>query len=272
VSGATVFRLLGPVTVSQDGREVTLDGMKQRTMLAALLMARGRLVFDSQIIWLLWGHAVPKTVDAQVYTYASRIRKRLGADRDLVRQGPGYLLRGTGHVLDVAEFARLAGRGHAALREGRCGEAADLLRTALTWWRGPALADVTQRLRDAEADELDEARMAVLEDRIEAELGLGDHAPLVSELSGLVRRHPLRERLRAHLMTALYGCGRRGDALAVYAEGRRILVEELGVDPGPQLAATHQAVLRGEPVCAAPAIDSFSSRSLTSMAATASRA
>jgi DNA-binding SARP family transcriptional activator len=244
------FRVLGPVTVGTADGAVGLDGSKQRTMLAALLLARERLVPDGRLISLLWGAEPPATVDAQLYTYVSRIRKRLGAELDLVRQRPGYLLRTGEHRVDVAEFERLAGLGHAALRAGRHAEAAGQLRTALAWWRGDALVDVTEELRGAEAPQLEEARMAVLEDRIDAELALGHHVPLVAELSGLVTNHPLRERLRAQLMTALYRSGRQASALAVYATGRRILSDELGLDPGPGLATTHQAILRGDLVAA----------------------
>lgn len=242
------FRLLGPVTVVAAGRERALRGTKQRTLLAALLLARGALVLDSQLIGVLWGEAPPATVGAQLYTHASRIRGRLGAGLGLVRQSTGYRLRPAAHRCDAVEFARLAGEGHDALRAGRHAAAAQRLREALAWWRGPALADVTDLLRDAEVAALDEARTAALEGRIEAELALGEHLRLVPELSGLVRRHPLRERLRVLLMTALHRSGRRAAALECFAEGRRILGEELGVDPGESLLAAHRAVLRDDPL------------------------
>ncbi|RSM59781.1 regulator protein [Actinoplanes sp. ATCC 53533] len=240
------FQLLGPVTVVAAGRERALSGTKQRTLLAALLLARGALVLDSQLIGVLWGDQAPATVGAQLYTHASRIRGRLGAGLGLVRQSTGYRLRPVEHRCDAVEFARLAAEGHDALRAGRYAAAATRLRDALGWWRGPALADVTDLLRDAEVAALDEARMAALEGRIEAELALGEHLRLVPELSGLVRREPLRERLRVLLMTAFYRSGRRAAALECFAEGRRTLGEELGVDPGEALLAAQRAVLRGD--------------------------
>lgn len=239
------FSLLGPVRVTARGQEISIPGRKERTMLAALLLAGGRVVSDDRLRAVLWGRRPPATVSAQLYTYASRLRTRLGPAAELRREGDSYRL-GVGHGrLDAAEFDRLARAGHDALRHGRPERAAPLLRSALGLWRGAALDGVTQHLRDAELPQLDEARTAALESRIEAELALGEHHALVAELTGLVARYPLRERLRAQWMTALYRCERQAEALAVYDDGRRMLVEELGVDPGPVLTATHHAVLQG---------------------------
>jgi DNA-binding SARP family transcriptional activator len=242
------FGILGPTwAVTGDGRPVELDGTKQRTLLAALLLARGRVLADSRLMALLWGGDPPVTVRAQLYTYVSRLRARLAPQVRIVRRPPGYLLdTGTGR-LDADEFARLARLGHADLTAGRYAPAARRLRAALDLWRGLALADTTEFLREAAAPELDETRMAALEGRIEADLALGAHARLVPELTGLVAAHPLRERLRAQLVVALHRSQRRGDALVTYHEGRRILADEMGIVPGPALAGALRRVLRGEP-------------------------
>jgi DNA-binding SARP family transcriptional activator len=239
------FGILGPLRVRHQGREIPIPGRKQRALLAALLLARGEVLSDERLTALLWGQRPPATVSAQLYTYVSRLRQRLGPAVELVREPAGYRLGTRGAVFDAAEFHRLSRAGHTALREGRPDRAARLLRAALDLWRGPALGGVTDFLRDAETPQLDEARMAALESRLEAELALGEHRQLVAELTGLVTRFPLRERLRAQWMTALYRCERQAEALAVYHEGRRLLAEELGVDPGAVLTATLHAVLDG---------------------------
>jgi DNA-binding SARP family transcriptional activator len=180
-----------------------------------------------------------------LYTYVSRLRSRLGTAVRFDRLNHGYRLRIVDGSLDVDEFTRLSAAGHAELRAGRPETGARALRAALSLWRGPGLDGVTSHLRDAELPQLDEARMAALESRIDAELALGEHRRLVPELTGLVSRYPLQERLRAQWMTALYRCERRADALAAYRAGRELLTSEIGVEPGPLLSATHRAVLDG---------------------------
>ncbi|MCJ0871774.1 AfsR/SARP family transcriptional regulator [Streptomyces sp. AP-93] len=223
-----------------------MSGTKVQTVLAALLLARGRVVSDSRLIALLWGWDPPATMHAQIYTYVSRLRKLLGPDVELVRRQPGYLLDLGGARVDAVEFERLGRTGREALRDGRHEQAADLLRDALELWQGPALANVTTHLAEAELPQLEEARAAVLEHRIEADLELGRHRQLAAELTGLVSEFPLRERLRAQLMTALYRCGRQADALRAYHQGRSVLADELGVDPGAILTSTYHAVLNSE--------------------------
>ncbi|MGV9451889.1 BTAD domain-containing putative transcriptional regulator [Streptomyces sp. NPDC003635] len=240
------FQLLGPVEARHTARRVALSGSKVHTVLAALLLARGRVVGDGRLSELLWGWEPPATMNAQIYTYISRLRKLLGPEVELVRRQPGYQLLAEGARLDVVEFEELDRRGRRALEERRFGDAADLLRRALDLWQGPALAGVTPYLAEAEVPQLEEARVTALEHRVEADLALGRHQRLVSELTGLVSEFPVRERLRAQLMTALYRSGRQADALHVYHEGRTVLAEELGVDPGPDLAAAYQGALSGE--------------------------
>ncbi|MBO4205381.1 AfsR/SARP family transcriptional regulator [Micromonospora echinofusca] len=245
------FRVLGPVGAFRDGVEIALDGAKQRTVLAALLLADGRSVSDTRLCELLWGERPPATFAAQLYNYVSRLRKYLGATVDIVRQWSGYQLR-TGHArLDIDEFNRLAELGREALRDGRHGEAAGLLHAALDLWRGPALSNVTEHLLGAESHRLAELRMTVLESRIEADLLLGRHVRLIPELTQLVAAQPLHEGLRGQLMTALVRCDRQADALATYHEGRQVLADELGVDPGPALAEAYRSILAG-PVTPVP--------------------
>ncbi|RSN44296.1 hypothetical protein DMH12_31690 [Streptomyces sp. WAC 04229] len=240
------FRLLGPVEASDEGRRVALAGSKVHTVLAALLLARGRVVSDERLSDLLWGWDPPATRNAQLYTYTSRLRKSLGPDADVVRRQPGYQLAAPGAGVDLFEFERLDRSGRTALEERRFEDAADSLRRALELWQGPALSNVTEHLAEAELPRLEEARTNALERRLEADLALGRHQEVMSELTGLVNEFPVRELLRAQLMTALYRCGRQAEALGVFHEGRKVLAEELGVDPGTDLTATYQAVLSGE--------------------------
>ncbi|MFF2542877.1 BTAD domain-containing putative transcriptional regulator [Kitasatospora sp. NPDC058063] len=253
------LRILGPVDVLDGGREVPLDGAKQRTVLAALLLAEGRLLPDERLSTLLWGCDPPATRNAQLYTYVSRLRGRLGPEVALLRRPPGYRLDLGTATFDLHAFERAAEQGRAELAAGRPRRAAELLCAALAHWRGTPLAGTTEHLTGRELPRLEELRLTALEHRIDAELELGRHDALVAELTSLVAEHPVREKLRGQLMTALHRCGRQADALGVYQHGRRLLVEELGVDPGPGLRALHRAVLHGElsaPAAAPAAVES----------------
>lgn len=240
------FQLLGPVEARVGTQRVPLSGSKVHTVLAVLLLARGRVVGDTRLSSLLWGWEPPATMNAQIYTYISRLRKLLGEDVDLVRRQPGYQLLAEGARVDTVEFERLERIGRRALEERRYAEAGETLRSALGLWQGPALANVTPYLAEAELPQLEETRATALEHRIEADLALARHHELVPELTGLVVEFPVRERLRAQLMVALYRCGRQADALRVYHDGREVLADELGVDPGADLTTAYQSVLRGE--------------------------
>lgn len=237
------FRILGPVEIRRDGVALKLDGSKQRTVLSALLMAGNRVLPDTRTSEYLWGERPPCTYNAQIYTYVSCLRKILGPAVHITRHSPGYLFQPGDSWFDFAEFEDRAARGRAALLAGRYEESSDLLRSALRLWRGPALADVSESLQAIEVPRLEEARLAAIENRGEADLALGRHAELLPELIGLVRRYPLRERFRAQLMTIFYRCDRQADALALYEEGRRLLADELGVDPGARLRDVHQLIL-----------------------------
>ncbi|MFI9008441.1 BTAD domain-containing putative transcriptional regulator [Actinosynnema sp. NPDC053489] len=246
------FRVLGPVEAHHDGQEVPLDGSKPRTVLTALLLADNGAVSDTQMSDFLWGDHPPATFNAQIYTYVSRLRKTLRGEVGITRRSRGYELRLGECAFDLREFEDQAAQGQTALAAGRYEEAARQLRAALRLWRGPALTGVSEHLADAEAPRLEEARIAALESRIEADLALGRHAQLLPELTRLVHQHPLQERFRAQLMTTFYRCDRQADALVLYEEGRRMLADELGIDPGSLLREVHLAILTADPVLASP--------------------
>ncbi|MGW7201366.1 BTAD domain-containing putative transcriptional regulator [Streptomyces chryseus] len=224
---------------------MALSGSKVHTVLATLLLARGRVVSDARMNALLWGWEPPATSGAQIYTYMSRLRKLLGDAVTIERRQPGYVLQAPHSSVDLLEFERLDRLGRAALGHQRFGEAAALLTEALGHWRGNALANVTEHLADAELPQLEEARMHALESRVDADLALGRHEQVTAELAGLVARFPLREKLRAQLMTAYYRGGRQSDALQSYYDGRSLLADQLGIDPGEALGSTYAAVLAG---------------------------
>ncbi|HVQ91547.1 MAG TPA: BTAD domain-containing putative transcriptional regulator [Mycobacteriales bacterium] len=247
------FRLLGPVEVRASTGPVDVGGAKPRTVLAMLLLSRGRMVSDGRLAAMLWGDDPPATASAQIQTYVSRLRQRLGAAAEIVRRRPGYLLRVPASRVDLAEFDRLSRQGRADLTAGRAESAAAALQAAAALWRGPALAGVTDLLAAAELPWLEEARLAALADRVEAEMALGRHTALVAELTGLVAAHPALERLRAQLMIGLHRCGRTADALAAYQDYRRMLATELGLDPGGELQRLHNRLLASDPGLDRPA-------------------
>jgi DNA-binding SARP family transcriptional activator len=252
------YRILGPVEVSHNGKRVPLDGSKQRTVLAALLIANSRMLADTELSELLWGDRPPATLNAQIYTYVSRLRKALGDGANLSRCSPGYRLHIGPCRFDLTEFEEQHRLGQAALAAGRYAESSKLLRSALALWRGSALSGVSDHLVAAEEPRLEEARISAWESRIEADLALGRHAQALPELISLVRRYPLRERFRAQLMTSYYRCDRQADALALYDQGRRVLVEELGVDPGRLLRGVHRSILTADQELLVPAADRVS--------------
>jgi len=243
ISSQMGFRVLGPIQVRRGGVWIPLGGAKQRTVLAALLLAGAAGVPNQRLERLLWGDHPPETAHAQIQTYMHKLRELLCPDAEVVRQGAGYMLSIPRDEFDLHEFERNTDRGRRALSVGDAQTAAGELRLALARWNGPALGDVTEFLRRAELPRLEELRLAALEDRIDADLALGQEKELVPELTGLVAEHPLRERMRGSLMLALHRSGRQADALTVYREGRRILVEEAGLEPGNQLRGIHEAIL-----------------------------
>jgi YVTN family beta-propeller protein len=249
------FRILGPVEVAKDGRAIGLGGAKQRSVLAVLLLHANEAVSVDRLVDELWGEDAPSSAVPTVRVHVSRLRKSLdagepnGRSRSVLVTGPdGYRLQVDPGELDLETFERMVEQGRRALAAGDAEQAAGLLREALGLWRGPALADLAyEPFAQAEAVRLEELRVAALEDRIDADLALGRHAEVVSELEPLVTDHPLRERLRAQQMLALYRSGRQAEALDAYLRARRDLVEEVGVEPGPELRELHEAMLRQDP-------------------------
>jgi DNA-binding SARP family transcriptional activator len=237
------FRILGPLEVVEDGRPVSLDRRRMRALLAFLLLHANELVSTDRLIDEVWGPEPPKTAGASLQNYVSRLRKAIGADA-VVSQPSGYILRIDPERFDLARFERLTAEARGA--EAR--ERAEKLRAALALWRGPALDDLAfEPFARDEVGRLEEARLAALEDCIDAELELGRGGDLVGELEELVEQHPLRERFRAQQMRALYRAGRQADALAVFQAAREVLTEELGLEPGEELRALQQAILRQDP-------------------------
>ena len=237
------FRLLGPLEVVERDRPLALGGAKQRSLLAILLLQANELVSVDRLIDLLWGAAPPATCNKSIQVYVSRLRKQLGDDR-LATHAPGYVLHVEPSELDLAHFEQLVGEA----RRADARRAALKLRDALALWRGPALADLAyEPFAQPEIARLEELRMAVLEQRIDADLAVGRHADLVGELEALIGRHSLRERLRFQLMLALYRSGRQAEALDAYRDARRELSEELGLEPGEELKHLEQAILRQDP-------------------------
>lgn len=242
------FRLLGPVEVVHDGQRLPIGGSKPRTVLAALLLADGRPVSENRLSAALWDSRPPTTRRAQIHTYVSRLRKLLtpyGAD--VLRTRHGYALRAPTGTLDLTEFRRLVQMGHEDVRFERHASASSHIAAALAMWRGPALGGTTDTFLEEERPRLEEARLAALEERITADLAQGRHSQVLTELDALVDKHPLRERLRAQLMTALYRCGRQAEALEVYQSGRDELLT-VGARPGPVLDHVFHAILRADPV------------------------
>jgi YVTN family beta-propeller protein len=247
------FRILGSLEALDGERAIPLGGGQQRGVLAILLIHRGTVVSVDRAVDLLWGERPPGTATKTVQVYVSRLRKELGDGMLLTRAG-GYVLQLEPDQLDADRFERLVAEAREELRRGDVNAARDLLREALGLWRGPPLADFTYEsfARD-EIDRLEELRLAALEERVDADLALGRHAELISELEMLVREHPTRERFRAQMMLALYRSGRQAEALASYRQGQRTLDEELGLEPGPELRGLERAILAQDPAIAAPA-------------------
>ena len=237
------YGILGPLEVSDGGRPVEVAGAKQRALLAVLLLNANRVVSRDELTEALWEDRAPDTATKALQVHVSQLRKILGVNR-LVTRSPGYALRVEDGELDLHRFEALV----AEARRSEPREAADLLRDALSLWRGPALADFAfDRFSQSETARLEEMHLAVLEDRFEADLTLGSHRALVGELESLIAEHPLRERLRGQLLLALYRSGRQADALDAYQAARAALVDELGIEPGRELRELHQAILNQDP-------------------------
>jgi DNA-binding SARP family transcriptional activator len=239
------FRILGGLEVENDARPVALGGRKQRALLALLLLRANEVVQADRLIELLWTDDPPADASKALQVHISRLRRVLGSDDVLETRAGGYLLRVDPSRFDLARFEEQAAEGHRLIAGGEASKARATLGEALGLWRGPPLADLAREpFAQPEIARLEELRLGALEDRIEADLMLGGHVAVVSELEALVAGNPLRERLRRQLMLALYRCGRQAEALEAYRAARRALVDELGIEPGKPLQELEQAILR----------------------------
>jgi DNA-binding SARP family transcriptional activator len=237
------FRILGPLEIRHGGRAIAaLGGQKQRALLALLLLHAGRVVPTDRLLDDLWGEQPPPTAQSSLQNLVSQLRKALGPDV-VVTRAPGYLLKIDPEQLDLHRFEQLLAKA----RELEPAERARVLREALALWRGSPLAEFAfERFAENEIGRLEDLRMAAIEERIDADLELDRHAELVGELEGLVADHPYRERLRGQLMLALYRSGRQAEALRVYHDTRRSLVDELGIEPSRSLQQLYASILRQE--------------------------
>jgi YVTN family beta-propeller protein len=249
------FRILGPLEVVEGDRTFLLGRGKQRALLAFLVLHANEVVPVDKLVDELWGEVAPSSATKIVQNYVSQLRQSLADGTPLLHtRGAGYVLELQAGQLDVDRFEQLLDEGRRALGSGDSSKASVAFREALGIWRGPALADFTyEAFAQSEIARLEERRLLALEDRIEADLALGRHADLVPELEACIARHPLRERLRGQLMLALYRSGRQAEALQVYADTRRVLVDELGLEPGKDLRGLEGQILRHDPALELPA-------------------
>jgi predicted ATPase/DNA-binding SARP family transcriptional activator len=245
------YRILGPLEVEDDGGPVELGGPKQQALLACLLLHRNEVVPRERLIDELWGDPAPTSARHRLEAHVSLLRKTLGRNGQsplLTRRG-GYVVRVAESALDVDAYEELVMRARKALRSSDAERAARLFREGLALWRGQPLEAVAiDAATWPELRALEEQRVAAWEQLMEAELSRGRHDKIVAELERLVSEEPLRERFRSQLMLALYRSGRQADALAAYSDARRVLSEELGVEPGRTLKELEQAILRQDPL------------------------
>jgi len=244
------FRILGPLEVLDGKTPVPLGGRNQRALLTALLLRANAPVSTERLVDQLWGEHPPRTATTSLQNSVHQLRKLLGSGLLLTRP-TGYMLELDADQLDLTRFERLVREARSAEPE----QTALLFRQALGLWRGPPLADLeSETFAQTEIQRLEDLRLGVLEERIAADLELGADAELVAEVEFLVRAQPLRERLRGHLMLALYDCGRQAEAIAAFHDARRTLIDELGIEPGPELQTVFRSILRQDrlPVRVAP--------------------
>ncbi|WP_329560721.1 AfsR/SARP family transcriptional regulator [Kitasatospora sp. NBC_01266] len=252
------FNIMGPLEGWQDGQRLRLGGTIRERVLVTLLLDPGKVLPVSRLVAAVWAEDPPATASHQVRKAVAELRRSLRAGGEvLVTDGPGYRVAITDAQLDLTEFGALVRTARQAAAAGQPAEAVEALRDALALWRGPVLSGAGGPVIQAAATALEERRLAAAEQLFELRLGLGESAELVADLRQLVQQHPLRETPRGQLMLALYRSGRQAEALEEYGRVRELLVEELGIDPGPGLARIHQGILRDnrEPAAAPPAAD-----------------
>jgi DNA-binding SARP family transcriptional activator len=237
------FRLLGAFEIWDGGQPVEIAGAKRRALLALLVLRANEVVRSERLIDELWGEHPPGNAAAALQNHVSRLRKTLGADTIASREW-GYVLRAAPEEIDLHRFEGLL----AEAEQLAASERASKLAEALALWRGPPLADLAnESALQRDIGRLEELRLNTVERRIDADLEAGNHSGLVGELEALIAEHPLREHLRWQLILALYRADRQAEALEVYRETRRVLTEELGLEPSPALKELEQAILRHDP-------------------------
>jgi DNA-binding SARP family transcriptional activator/DNA-binding beta-propeller fold protein YncE len=258
------FRVLGPLEVLRGKQGLPLGSPKQRALLGLFLVHANEPIPRERLIEELWGDTAPKTVNAVLNVYLSRLRRLLAdgtGEQLLLTQAAGYVLSVPPDQFDAHRFEALLEKGRRELASGEAERASLTLRDALALWRGPALADLAfEAFAQTEIARLEELRLAALEARIEADLALGRQDSLVAELETLVAAHPYREGLRAQLMLALYRSGRQAEALETYRRARRTFSQELGIEPGPRLQELEGAILRHDSSLEAPGPDALRAR------------
>ena len=236
------FRILGPLEALLDGSPVDLGGQRPRALLAALLVHHGQVVSTDRLVDLLWGEQAPKTATTSLQNAVSQLRRALGPDVVETR-APGYTLAVEPDSIDAVRFETLLGQARGA----PAAERAQLLRSALALWRGPALADLAgEEFTQGEIRRLEELRLDALEERIAADIELGLHREVIGELETLAAAAPLRERVCALRMLALYRSGRQAEALQAFRDTRTAFVDQLGIEPGAELQELHARILRQE--------------------------
>ena len=236
------FRILGPLEVRDGEKALELGAPRQRALLALLAIHVGEVVPSERLITYLWGESPPPTAATSLQNAVSQLRKALGADVVETR-APGYALNADKDAVDARRFEQLVNEARSAPPDQRAG----LVAEALQLWRGPPLSDFPyETFAQSEAARLEELRLTAVEERVEADLELGGAAELVGELETIVRENPLRERPRGQLMLALYRSGRQAEALQAYQDARKMLVDELGIEPTPDLQQLHASILRQE--------------------------
>lgn len=244
-----LFRVLGPLEVGRGGDAVRISPGRQEVVLGALLLDANHVVSTDHLIDAVWGEDPPDTARSQIQICVSRVRRSLaqaGMTRSLVTRGPGYLMKLDEDEVDLHRFKRQVREARALLDQRAAAAAAQLLRSAVSLWRGSCLAGVSSEVLQLKAQRFDEEYLTAMELCFDLEIELGRHLTLVGEISRLLVRHPLREHLRGQLMRSLYLSGRQPEALEVYREGRALLAEELGLEPGAKLRALESAILSGE--------------------------
>ena len=250
------FRILGPLEVLEEGRPLAVGRLKERTVLAVLLLHPNEFVSRERLIDELWGPAPPATARKAVNVYISKLRQTLarnGHDPIATADG-GYRLVVDPDLLDADRMRGLVAVARERMADGESEAASRLLEEALAFWRGPTLAGLAlESFGRDEVVQLDELRLTVLMDRIDCDLAQGRHEQVLGELQVLVREHPLRERLRAQQMLALYRADRQADALDAYQQARHDLMDELGIEPSESLQRLQQAILRHDLALEAPA-------------------